>query len=476
MQNATLNMDEISCHSATSLVALIRRRELSPVELVKALLRRIEHLNPTLNAIVTTDPEIVNRAKEAEAAVMRGEELELLGLPLTVKDTIQSAGLRFTSGSLRRAEFVAAADATAVARLRAAGALILGKTNAAEMAMDYTADNPLFGRTNNPYDLKRSPGGSSGGEAAAISSCLSPAGLGSDLAGSIRVPAHFCGIAGLKPGAARIPGEGQFPPASGPYSLGAALGPMARRVEDLRMLFRVLVSDPKGPRPISSQLDSGATNVQRIGFYTDDGTSLVTEETRIAVEDAACALADAGFTVEQVPPPGIDRGYELWLKLFARASVVQLREVYSGHESEAGDFVRWRLNTAEEMPSVSLDDYIKYWMERDRLREELLEWMEQYPVLLMPVGATPALEHGTLRVTVKAKTFGTFRAFSYCQTFNVFDLPSVSVPAGRSRDGLPIGVQVVGRPWAEEALLDVAAVIEQALGGWQPPAFDIGEK
>src|SRR6202171_3724105 len=203
-------MDEIVSLSANRLAELIRRRALSPVEVAKAYLSRIENLNPSLNAIVTLAPDVIEQAQAAEARLMSaGSVGPLHGVPLTIKDTIETAGLRTTSGSAVRAAHVPQTDAPAVARLKAAGAIILGKTNTAEMAMDYTADNPVFGRAINPYNPLLTTGGSSGGEAAAIAGCLSPGGIGSDLAGSIRIPAHFCGIAGLKPGTGRVPGAGQ---------------------------------------------------------------------------------------------------------------------------------------------------------------------------------------------------------------------------------------------------------------------------
>jgi amidase len=439
----------------------------------QAHLERIEQLNPALNAIVTIAPDLLDRARQAEASLMRGDTLgPLHGLPITIKDTIETAHLRSTSGSVLRAQFVPRDDAPSVARLRTAGAIILGKTNAAEMAMDYTADNPVFGRTNNPHDPSRSPGGSSGGEAAAIATCMSAGGLGSDLAGSIRIPAHFCGIVGLKPTTGSVPGAGQFPPSIGPYSLGAAIGPMARRVEDLRLLLGSLreTKVPLGTLAVNSLLNqSAAMRGCRVAWYTDDDVAPVTEETHRAVALAAIALNDAGLIAEQRRPPGLERGYELWLKLFSRASVVQLRNVYTGREEEGGDFVRWRLATADNTPAPTLDDYISAWMERDRIRLALNQWMTEVPLLVAPVGATPALKHETLKVTIGVTTLSTFRAFSYSQAFNVFDLPSVSVPAGVSAEGLPIGVQIVGRPFAEETVLVAAAIVEEALGGWQPP-------
>ncbi|HKR14028.1 MAG TPA: amidase [Pyrinomonadaceae bacterium] len=433
----------------------IKRRKISPVEAAAEYLRRISELNPALNAIVTVAPDVLERARAAEAAVMRGDELGALhGVPLTIKDTIETAGLRTTSGSMIRAEYIPTTDATAVARLKAAGAIVLAKSNAAEMAMDYNADNPVFGRTNHPQDPALTPGGSSGGEAAAIATGMSPGGLGSDLAGSVRIPAHFCGIAALKATTGRVPGDGQFPPSTGPYALGAVIGPMARKVGDLRLLFGALAEE------VVSDTDLKGC---RFAWYRDDGVVPVTDETASAVANAASALTDAGLIGEERLPPHVERGNELWLKLFSRASVVQLRQVYAGREREGGPFVSWRLQTAGDVPPPSLDQYIADWMERDRLREELLRWLETTPIVVAPVGATPALKHDTLKVTVRGQAMGTFRAFSYAQTFNVFDLPVVTVPAGRSPEGLPIGVQIVGRPNAEAMVLTAAEIVEQAL-------------
>ena len=450
-------MGELVEQSLRAIAKMIRQREVSPVEVAEAHLKQIAGLNPRLNAIVTVAPDVVERARAAEGALLRGDQVgSLHGVPITVKDTIDTAGLRTTSGSKLRIDYVPEIDAPSVARLKAAGAIVLGKTNAAEMAMDYNADNLVFGRTNHPLDSNLTPGGSSGGEAVAIATRMSPGGIGSDLAGSVRIPAHFCGICGLKPTTGRIPGELQFPPSIGPYSLGAVIGPMARTAGDLRLLLGALSKDPFERR----SFDLRGT---RVAWYTDDGVAPVTEETAKAVAAAAAALSDAGLIVEEQRPPHVERGNEMWLKVFSRASVVQLRSVYKGREGEGGSFVRWRLGTADETPTPTLDEYIAGWMERDRLREELLQWMETTPILVAPVGATPAYPHDTLKVSVHGSTFGTFRAFSYAQTFSVFDLPVVTIPAGRSNEGLPIGVQIAGTPFAEEMVLAAAEIVEKAL-------------
>jgi Asp-tRNA(Asn)/Glu-tRNA(Gln) amidotransferase A subunit family amidase len=453
------NMSELTSYSAATLARLMSNRSVSPVEVMEAHLAAIDRLNPKLNAIVTIAADVMEQAREAEAAVVRGDLLgPLHGLPVTIKDTIETAGLRTTSGSRMREHFIPENDAPAVRRLKEAGAIVLGKTNPAEMAMDYTAENPVFGRTNHPLDASLTPGGSSGGEASAIASCMSPAGVGTDLAGSIRIPAHFCGISGLKPTVGAVPGAGQFPPATGPYALAAVIGPMARRVEDLRLLFEVLSGNSN-----AVHLDSLVG--QRVAWYTDDGTTPVTDDTRTAVANAARALSEEGLVVGEQRPPAIERGHDLWLQLFSRASVVQLRDVYGKTADKGGEFVRWRLAKAEHELSPTLDDYIKAWVERDRSRAELLEWMRDTPLLIAPVGATLAYAHDTHKLTVAGQTFSTFRAFSYSQTFSVFDLPVVVVPIATLHTRTAIGVQIIGRPFEELKVLAVGRIVERAIWG-----------
>jgi len=467
--------EELTTKSATELAALIRSRAVSPVEVVEAHLRRIERINPSLNAIVTVSADALEQARVAEAALMSGEIGPLLGLPLTVKDTIDTKGLRTTSGSRLRANHFPDRDATVVARLKAAGAIILGKTNTAEMAAYYETDNPVFGRANNPHNPLMTPGGSSGGEAAAIAACLSPAGIGSDLAGSIRLPAHFCGIAGLKPTTGRVPSDGHTPAVEGSLSLGTSIGPMARTVADLALLFSIIADD--APLELNDE-QGGTLRGLRKAWYVSDGVAPVDEETARAVERAADALRDAGLEVDQAEPPGVSRGLGLWLALFSHSVSRQLRGLYRGREGEAGPQVAAMVARISEEDQgfggkvAAAERLAKAVVERERLREELLRWMKTTPIIVAPVGATCAWPHGTHRVNVRGESISVFRAFSYSQTFNVFGLPSVVVPAGRSAEGLPIGVQIVGRPFAERNVLAVAALLETILGGWiRPPKF-----
>ncbi len=473
--------EELATKSATELAALIRSRVVSPVEVLEAHLRRIERLNPQLNAIVTLAPDALDRARAAESALTTGGEIGTLhGVPLTVKDTIETEGVRTTSGSRLLTEHIPVRDAAVVARLKSAGAIVCGKTNTPEMAAYYECDNPVFKRTNNPYDLSRTSGGSSGGEAAAIAACLSPGGIGSDLAGSIRLPAHFCGIAGLKPTMGRVSMDGHIPAATGPLSLGACIGPMARSVADLSLLFGVMAD--AAPSEISGQdasLDRDTAGLQglRVAWYTDDGVAPVTRETRDAVLASAKALSDRGLEVDEARPPGVADGFRLWIELFARAVTAQLREFYRGKEDQAGPQVAAMLGKFDQRTDLNdrvseAEKLAAAVVERERLREKLLRWMKTTPLILAPVGSTPAFAHSARRVEVSGESISVWRAFSYSQTFNVFGLPSVSVPTGRSAKGLPIGVQIVGRPFAERTVLAAAEILEQALGGWQrPPNF-----
>lgn len=471
--------DEITSLPAAKLCARIRERALSPVEIMEAHLRRAEALNPVLNAIVTLAPDALEQARAAERALMSGALLPPLhGLPLTIKDTIATASLRTTSGSRVRAEHVPAVDAPAVARLRAAGAIVFGKTNASELALDYHADNPLFGRTNNPHDLARTPGGSSGGCAAAVSACLSPASLGSDLVGSIRIPAHFCGLAGLFPTPGRVSSLGHFPPTDGALAKGASLGPLARHVDDLALLFDALTreDDPHGSthtREFGQFVSETQLRGLRVACYADDGVVPLTEETRGAVASAASALTAAGLELIESRPPELMRASELWLALFSREVGGIVRAEYAGREELAGASVRALLKRGAENDAAAVaasGEGFDAWAERERLRAALLERMRETPLLLAPVGAVAAFPHGARKVAVGDREFNLFRAFSYAQACNVFALPAVCVPAGRTREGLPIGVQIIGRPHQEQLVLAAARLVETALGGWQTPA------
>lgn len=465
-----MSESNLTNRSLVELTALLRAGQVSPVAVVEAYLERIAHLNPELNAIVTIAPDILDQAKRAEVGLAQREALgPLHGVPITIKDTIETAGIRTTSGSRVRQDYVPAVDAVAVTRLKAAGAIILGKTNTPEMAIPYETNNPVFGRTSNPYDQRFTAGGSSGGEAAAIAACMTAGGVGSDLSGSIRVPAHFCGVVGLKPTSGRIPMTGHVPVAAGPLADGACLGPMARVVADVSLLFRVLAGSETDEPADAEQLKG-----LRVCWYDFDGVSSVSSETRAVLRAAVDALATAGLQCVEQRPPAVESGSRLWVELFAETSARDLQEFYAGAEDLAGPLARRILDSARKRSQRAPDAFERALQERNQLRAELLAFMDSMPFIVCPVGATEAFPHESSRVTINGDPVSVFRAFSYAQTFNVFDLPAVVVRAGQTSAGLPLGVQIVGQPFCENQILGVAAIIEVALGGWRPPSNTAG--
>jgi len=469
--------EELTNESVAGLAALLARRAASPAEAVEAYLDRIAAGGRGLNAVVTLAADASEQVRSAERLLAKGRAAgPLCGVPLTVKDTIDVGGLRSTAGSAARAGRVAERDAPAVARLRAAGAVILGKTNCAELALDYTADNPVFGRTVNPHDPARSPGGSSGGCAAAVAARHSAASLGSDLAGSVRIPAHFCGVVGFRPAGASVPSGGHTPPVAGAYRLGGSIGVLARTVADARLLYGVLSgrAGAQGGEAAGSWPGAGAgvgrLRGVRFCWYEEEGTAPVAGEMREAVRRAARALEGAGLAGFEGRPPHVDAGAGLWPALFSVATGRFLSAEFAGREGEAGTAARAIMRRRAGAGSGSAEDFLAARARRDLMRAELLGWMETTPLVVAPVGAVAAFRHEeSRRVEVCGQAVNTFRAFAHAQVFNVFDLPAVSVPAGRTKGGLPIGVQLAARPGDEGLLFAAARVVEEATGGWQRP-------
>src|ERR1035438_10077641 len=333
-------MSDLTFLSAVAMAQKIREKKISPVELADAHLATIERLNPKLNAFVHVDPERVRReARDAESAVMSGKALGALhGVPISIKSSLEVAGLQCESGTRLRAGHIATQDAPLVARLRSAGAIVLGVTNTPELLMAWETDNLLHGRTNSPWDLERTPGGSSGGEAAAIAAGVSAGGVGSDGGGSIRGPAHFSGICGRKPTPGRIPATGHFPASGGPFALIGVVGPMARTVNDVKVLFEVMQGPDEGDAcaaPVPLRWPSrDQTRKRTVGYFEDDGRTPVTEEIRAAVHNAAEALRGAGFQVEPFRPAGLEEARLLWKKFFVSAGGMLIRPMFRGREQD----------------------------------------------------------------------------------------------------------------------------------------------
>ena len=467
-------MSKIILGTIAEIAAGIRARRFSPVEVMDAHLERAAALQPKLNAFVHLDAVGARKqARTAEAAVLRGDAVgPLHGVPLTIKSCIDVAGWPAQAGSLLRKDYVAQEDAPLVARLRAAGAIILGNTNTPEYLMAYETDNSLSGKTGNPGNLERSAGGSSGGEAAAIASGCSSGGVGSDGGGSIRVPAHFCGICGLKPTPGRIPATGHFPGGGGAFGWIGVVGPMARTISDVRALFEVMAGPDAGdalsaPVPMR-KIDERELRGLKVGILESDALGRVTAETTAAVERAAKLLSEQGFAVETNRISGLDRAIELWWYFFGPVIANLIRQGARGQESALSPMLREFVALAMAETTLIFDGFLKACGERDSLRAEILRQMEDVKILLSPVSAGMAFRHGegNWRSGEKENYRDTMR---YSQWLNLAGFPGAAVPVATSSEGLPIGVQVVGRPYEDELVLAVAEAIEKARGPWKAP-------
>ena len=445
------------------MVSLVRDGALSPTELLQAHLNEIERRNPSLNAFATVLAEsAVAEARARESSAARGEPLGLLhGVPVTVKDSFDIQGLPTRVGSRLRSGHRAAEDATAVARLRSQGAILLGKTNTPEMLASYETDNFLTGRTNHPGDPERTPGGSSGGEAAAIAAFCSPGGIASDGGGSIRVPAHFCGIAGFKPTPGRIPGTGHFPSLGHPLGLTTAAGPMARTARDLRLLFSVLAGfDAQDPFSAAVPLREPPIAGIRVGVWEQFYAVPVDAEIRATVRKAAALFGDIGFAVEGLEPRGLERAPNIWAFLFNQWPAVAMRKLVAGREAEA----HWTLLESLSAKEPTAEQALMNLAARDHMRASLLRQMEHIAALVMPVCGITAFRHRQRKWEIDGKEIGLFQAMMPAVVANVLGLPSVTIPMATSRDGLPIGIQLLGRPYEDQLLLELAVLLEEARG------------
>jgi Asp-tRNA(Asn)/Glu-tRNA(Gln) amidotransferase A subunit family amidase len=452
----------------TQMAAEVRSGRLSSVELVEAHLHQIERLNPVLNAFVSVFAEEARAA--AKAAEGQRERGRLGGVPVTIKDCFDVQGQPTLCGSRLRLGHRAGQDATAVARLRAAGAIVLGKTNCPESLYNYETDNYITGRTNSPWDLERTPGGSSGGEAAASASFCSPGGLGSDGGGSIREPAHFSGIAGLKPTPGRVSAAGHFPAISHPGGLLGVGGPMARTAEDVRLLFEVTAGydteDPfSAPVPLR-QPDLGGL---RIGLMPQFYDVPVQPAIRAALDKAARVAEQLGFPVEPFRPRGLQRATELWWFFFGRVPAPFLRRMFAGHEQEAHWTGTELMSLALEEPEPTAREIIENLAARDAMRSALLREMREFPVLLAPACGVVAFRHRERRWLIGERWIGLLEAMAPLTPVNLLGLPAMVIPFDLTADGLPVGIQLIGRPYDEELLLELAVRLEEARGPFPAP-------
>jgi amidase len=449
--------------SATVLAEAIRQKRVSSLEVVDAYLRRIDQVNPRLNAVVQLTADAARAdARKADADLARGMVRgPLHGVPFTVKDSFDTAGVISTAGTQGWARRVPPADATIVARIRAAGAILLGKTNTPEFTWSDETDNLVYGRTNNPYDLTRTPGGSSGGPAAIVASGGSPLDVGSDTGNSIRMPSHNCGIAGIKPTAGRVPKTGHAISYRGILESWTQVGPMARFVEDL-ILALSLVAGVDGQDPHAAPaplLDPARVDVRtlRAVFFTANPRRAPTPETVKAVETASAALRAAGARVEPQAPPGIDDATAVWHTVVNADGGAWLRRLLQA-AGTPGTGSLGAFPAEEQVPSDELTRRVE---QLDEVRGRLLRYMQGVDLIVCPTMAMPAVPHGG------SATPG--YADGYNEPHNITGWPVAVVRAGTSPEGLPIGVQLVGQPWHEDVCLAAAKVVEAATGGWKPP-------
>lgn len=339
--------------------------------------------------------------------------------------------------------------------------------------MAYETANRLHGRTRNPWDLERSPGGSSGGESAAIAAGMSAAGLGSDSGGSVRVPAHFTGICSMKPTPGRIPGRGHLPPCVGPFAILGAIGPMARTMGDVALLFRALSGqdplDPVSPPVALRNPGPDELRARAIGYFEDDGLVPVTHETRAAVNDAAQALREAGFRVEPFRPRTLEQLRKLWRTFFVQCGAMFYEPEIRGKQERLSPIFKEFLSIAEASGPINATELLNAWAGLDVLRARTLEEMSEFSVLLCPAAAIPAFRHDERTWTIDGASVRYLDAVRYTQWFNALACPAAVVPVGRSSEGLPIGVQIAARPFEDEIALGIAAVVDAAFGYRPPP-------
>jgi len=474
MSHTSISSDPIHYLDACELAQLIRERQVSPREVVQAHLDRAAAVNPQLNAFsLTLADEALAAAKQAEKDLVDGRRIGALhGVPFTIKDSLDTAGVRTARGSRRFAEHVPVTDATAVARLKAAGGIPIAKTNVPEFSTWWETDNLLTGRTNNPWNLERTAGGSSGGEAAAIAAGLSPLGLGSDVGISVRGPAHFTGIAALKATHGRIPFTGHWPAT---LRRMWHVGPMARSIRDIALAYDVL----RGPDGVDPYATFGRDAVHargpeagqrlRVGWLVTPGFGPVDGDVAAAVRDAAQTLAELGNVADEarIPILADTDCTDVAARYFAAELPPYLRPIVAGHE----DTLHPAGLAAAKLPPPSLEQYVAAEWSTEQLTSAFAQYFEDHDVLLCPVVTFAAPAHNRSEHIVAGTTVPANHVMRATLPFNLTGLPALSVPFRFSRDRLPIGVQVVCRWLDEGTALRVGALLEAAsqVHGQRPP-------
>ena len=467
-------MNDLLSRSAADMATAVRRGEISPVELVQAHIDRAEERKDLNIVVLPRFEEALEEARAAERAIAAGTPTGALhGVPFTAKECIEVAGMPCCDASKIFEGNVSTQDATVVRSLRGAGAILIGKTNIPEFAFHYDSNNLVYGATRNPHDRERSVGGSSGGEGAALATGITPIGVGSDYGGSIRVPAHFNGVVGLKPGRWVVPYGGHFPPAQAmSIQLWSEIGPMARYVDDLQLLLPIFAqADPTtDPDVAPHRVEPDQPESLRVAIFDEDGICPVDPAIRAAVRTAGRALEDAGHEVVEERPPNQAEVREVFESVALAEVLALLWPVCEPRESELSPQIR-RLLARREERDVDLAIYAGQLAYRLDLERAANAWLETNHIAVCPISATAAFPIGTEVLEIDRRQYEEIDLFSMSTYVNAMSLPAAAVPVGRTPDGLPIGVQVIGRRYREMEVLAVARELEQALGGWIRPTL-----
>lgn len=462
--------------TAREMAAGLRARDFSSEELVTAHIVQIEATSPKINAVVAMRAEeALGEARAADAEFAKGDGGEigpLSGLPFTAKDAFLTAGLVTTGGTMGQKDYIPEEDATVVARYRAAGGILLGKTNVPELSLAFDTGNDVYGSTSNPYNTDYSPSGSSGGAAANVAAMGAAFEVGSDTGGSIRAPAAFCGIAGLKPTVGRVPMTGHWPPLMGSLAPISSIGPLARSVDDLTLLLGLMAGpDGRDPHAVPASMgDPSAVSLKdmKIAVYTDGGGMATSRPVVDAVNTAAKILEDAGASIDEARPDGIEDTLTLFMGFLFGDGGAGLRATLKAMGTDEPSGIIRATLAATEGQTGTAADYVAGMVKWDIWRSRMLGIFRKFDAILCPVNAQPGMLRGG---PVSAENIP---AFTHTMAYNLTGWPAAVVRVGTADEDLPVAVQLVAPPWREDVALALAKAVEDASGGWQPPVlFDL---
>ncbi|WOO43714.1 amidase [Rubellicoccus peritrichatus] len=466
------NSENLSVYSsATQIAEAIKTGQTTSEAITLACLRRIGEVNEKINAVFQLQTEAaLEQAKQADTDLARGIFYgPLHGLPMTTKDSFDTAGVVSTAGTLGRKNYIPSKDATIVERLKSAGAILLGKTNTPELTLAGHTDNLVYGWTSNPYALDRSPGASSGGAAAIVSAGGAAFDIGTDTGGSIRLPSHYCGLCGIKPTSGRVARTGHIISYDSYDQFLTTIGPIARYVEDLKTILPI-ISGPDGIDPYVYDIPIGFSEETKLEdlkfcFFTDNDFLTPCAEVVRTVKDVARELEKTGAVIEAFCPEVLQETLDMWLAVITADGGYTKKKILADSGTEqTSKHLKWlsELSMDEGIGKFPQKDFADMFERWAHYQSRVTSAFFNFDIIVCPVSAVPA---------PKADYESIFEVVSYVGAFNLTGWPAVTVPAGMTKEGLPIGVQIVGKPWEEAKILAVAEYIEKLFGGYKPPAI-----